>query len=173
MRLHRLVVLLLLLPTPLRAVVGDPPILFPDLAPLEKTVGEQIAQAQERLTGLAAAPSDPSQLAAAYGDLGMLYHAYGLGEPAEACYRNAARSAPTDPRWPHALGVLLQDAGRLDEASAAYRRSVELAPKNVAALVHLGEIARLQGKMEDTESFARQALAVDPSCAAAQAPKLC
>lgn len=155
----------LVLAAVLAVMPSDPPILFPDLAPLEKTVGEQIAKAQETLKTL----TDPTQLAPAYGDLGMLYHAYGLHEPAEACYRNAARSAPADPRWPHALGVLLQDAGRLDEASAAYRRSVELAPKNVAALVHLGEIARLQGKPDDAESFARQALAADPSCAAAQA----
>jgi tetratricopeptide (TPR) repeat protein len=165
-RLQRLLVLLLFLPAPLAAVLADPPIPFPDLTPLEKTVGEQIAQARERLTTV---QDDPAKLAAAYGDLGMLYHAYGLREPAEACYRNAARLAPADPRWPHALGVLLQDAGRLDEASAAYRRSVELAPKNVAALVHLGEIARLQGKTGDAESFARQALAADPACAAAQA----
>lgn len=147
-------------------LVGNPVVRFPDLAPLEQSVGEQIARAQERLTGLdAAAATDPRELAAAYGDLGKLYHAYGLGEPAEACYRNAARIAPADPRWPHALGVLLQEAGRLDEAAQGYRAA---GTADVAALVHLGEIARLQGKAGAAETVLRQALAADPSCAAAE-----
>jgi tetratricopeptide (TPR) repeat protein len=148
-------------------LVGNPAVRFPDLAPLEKEVGEQIAQAQQRLTGLeAAAGTDPRELAAAYGDLGKLYHAYGLREPAEACYRNAARIAPADPRWPHALGVVLQEAGRLDEAVEAFQAA---GTADVAALVHRGEIARLQGRTEEAEALLRQALAADPSCAAAEA----
>jgi tetratricopeptide (TPR) repeat protein len=171
----RLVLLLFTLAAPLPAVtaagaVGDPPVLFPDLAPLEKDVAEQLGQAQEWLTRLAATPSaDAKDLVSAYGDLGTLYHAYGLREPAEACYRNAARLAPGDPRWPHALGVLLQDAGRPDEAAAAYRRALAGAPKDVPALVHLAEIARLQGKAEDAETALRQALALEPGSAAVQA----
>jgi tetratricopeptide (TPR) repeat protein len=143
---------------------GDPPVHFPDLAPLEKGVAEQLVQAQEELTS-----TSGTDLAAAYGDLGELYHAYALLEPAEACYRNAARIAPADPRWPHALGLLLQEAGRLDEAAAAFGQVLRLRPKDVPALVHRGEIARLQGKTEEAESALRQALAADPSCAAAQA----
>jgi len=155
--------------------IGDPPVRFPDLAPLEQAVGEQLAQAQERLAGLVgAAGTAPRELAGAYGDLGKLYHAYGLREPAEACYRNAGRLAPDDPRVPHALGILLQDAGRLDEAAEAYRQAVRLreaagAPPDVAGLVHLGEIARLQGRTAEAESALAKALAADPSCAAAQA----
>jgi tetratricopeptide (TPR) repeat protein len=146
---------------------GDPAVHFPDLVPLEKAVGEQIARAQEKLTGLdSAAGTDPRALADAYGDLGKLYHAYGLAEPAEACYRNALRIAPADPRWAHALGVLLQDAGRLDESEKAYRSA---GTADVAALVHRGEIARLQGRSGDAEAVLRQALAADPSCAAAEA----
>jgi tetratricopeptide (TPR) repeat protein len=162
--------LLFALASPLSAVVGDPPVRFPDLAPLEKDVAEQIGQAQEHLTALAAAPAaDPKELVAAYGDLGLLYHAYGLREPAEAGYRNAARLAPSDPRWPHALGVLLQDGGRLDDAVYAFQRALALAPKNEAALVHLAEIARLQGRTDDAETSLRQALTVNPGSAAAQA----
>jgi len=149
------------------AAIGDPPLRLPDLAPLEKDVAEQLGQAQEWLTRLAALPdAEAKDLISAYGDLGTLYHAYGLREPAEACYRNAARLAPGDPRWPHALGVLLQDAGRLDEAAEAYRKALAGAPKDVPALVHLAEIARLQGKAEEAETSLRQALAIDPGGAA-------
>ncbi|MBW8875162.1 MAG: tetratricopeptide repeat protein [Acidobacteria bacterium] len=158
---------LLLSMTPM---IGEPPVPFPDLAPLEKEVGEQLAAAQQRLTALASAAGPRAQgLAAAYGDLGMLYHAYGLREPAEACYRNAARLAPGDSRWPHALGLLLQEGGRLDEAAAAFERALRLQGTDVAALVHRGEIARLQGRSEEAEDWLRKALAVDPSCAAARA----
>ena len=158
---------LLLSTTPM---IGEPPVPFPDLAPLEKEVGEQLAAAQQRLTGLAAAAApSPQDLAAAYGDLGMLYHAYGLREPAEACYRNAARLAAADSRWPHALGLLLQEGGRLDEAAAAFERALRLQGADVAALVHRGEIARLEGRSEEAEDWLRKALAADPSCAAANA----
>jgi tetratricopeptide (TPR) repeat protein len=146
------------------AAVGDPPVRFPELAPLEKDVADQLRQAQERLTA-----AQPADQVAAYGDLGTLYHAYGLREPAEACYRNAARLAPADPRWPHALGVLLQDAGRLDEAAESYRRALALAPKDTAAQIHLAEIARLQGKPEEMQAALRRALAIDPGSAAALA----
>jgi tetratricopeptide (TPR) repeat protein len=170
-----LVLLLLAAASSSTPLIGDPPIHFPDLTPLEKEVGDQIGQAQERLTSLAGAPGNaPSELAGAFGDLGKLYHAYGLRGPAEACYRNAERLAPADPRVPHALGILLQEAGRLDEAAEAFRQALRLrkaagAPPDVAALVHLGEIARLQGRGADAEGSLTEALAADPSCAAAQA----
>ncbi|HYX23044.1 MAG TPA: hypothetical protein VFC23_02740, partial [Thermoanaerobaculia bacterium] len=53
------------------ATVGDPPVPFPDLKPLEKEVAEQLAAAQQRLTALAAAAApSPQDLATAYGELG-------------------------------------------------------------------------------------------------------
>ena len=159
-----------LLAAPTSGPVGDPPVRFPDLVPLESGVAAQLAAAQQRLGELAAAGGvAPAALAAAYGDLGKLYHAYELREPAEACYRNAARLAPRDPAWPHALGVLLQDAGRPDEAAAAYRRAVALSPGDVAALVHLGEIARLEGRTAEAEEVLGRALDAAPASPAAAA----
>ncbi|HXO18689.1 MAG TPA: tetratricopeptide repeat protein, partial [Thermoanaerobaculia bacterium] len=118
---------------------------------------------------LRAAPSSgEAALAAAYGELGMLYHAYDLRAPAEVCYRNAARHAPADHRWPHLLGALLENDGRLDEAAAAYERALALERGDVAALVHLGEIRRLQGRPEEAESALRRALAADPASPAAR-----
>jgi tetratricopeptide (TPR) repeat protein len=133
-------------------------------------VAEQLAAGRQRLEALLAGPvPKPEALAAAYGELGELYHAYGLREPAEACYGNAARLAPRDFRWPHLLGALLQDAGRLGEAAAAYRRALDLAPGDVAALLHLGEVHRLAGEPERATAVLRQALAADPASPAAKA----
>jgi len=148
----------------------DPTVHHPDLAPLEADVASQLAAGRRRLDELLArSPADPAALAAAYGELGTLYHAYDLRGPAEACYRNAARLAPADYRWPHYLGALLQDGGRLDDAAAAYERALALAPLaaatpgDLAALLHLGEIRRLQGRPEEAEGVLRRALAADPT----------
>jgi len=61
-----------------------PPVHHPDLAPLEAGVAEQLAAGRRRLTELLAGAAPPAALADAYGELGMLYHAYSLAEPAEA-----------------------------------------------------------------------------------------
>jgi tetratricopeptide (TPR) repeat protein len=137
---------------------------------LEPDVAEQIGEARKRLTDLLASPeSDPAELAAAFGELGKVYHAYSLVEAAEASYRNATRLAPGVARWPHYLGALLLEAGRLDEAVEAYGRAVELVPGDFPALVYQAEAFRLQGRTELAEAAARRALALDPGCTAAKA----
>jgi tetratricopeptide (TPR) repeat protein len=148
----------------------DPPIPFPEVGTLEPDVAEQIVATRQRLTDLLAKPeADPAELAAAFGELGKVYHAYSLREAAEASYRNAIRLASGTARWHHYLGALLQEAGRLDEAAAAYARAVELVPRDVPALVYEAEVARQQGRTEQAETLARQALAIDPACTAARA----
>ncbi len=153
--------------------VGNPPVRFPDLAGLEPAVAEQIAGGQRRLAALAAVGSnaapDRHALAEAFGELGQLFHAYSLREPAEACYANARRLAPQDFRWPHLLGILLQDAGRLDEALAAFDAALAREPRDTAALLYQAEVFRLQGATEAAEATARRVLAADPGSAAAKA----
>jgi hypothetical protein len=77
------------------------PVSHPDLAAAEPAVPDQIDPARARLEALLdpeGGPSrgEPTELAAAFGALGEIYHAYGLLDPARACYRNAARLAPDD-----------------------------------------------------------------------------
>lgn len=164
-------VLALLLSLPLAAQPADfTPVRHPDLAPLEKAVAEQIAAQQELLKALLADPAaKPAELADAFGDLGRVYHVYGLAAPAEDCYRNAARLAPDAPAWPHLLGVLLQGEGRLEEAAAAYARALALRPDDVPALVYRGEIFLSQGKLDDAAGALQQALALEPATTAAKA----
>lgn len=153
--------------------VGDPPVRYPDLAGLEPEVAGQIAGAERRLAALAAVGSgtapDRRALAEAFGELGQVFQAYSLREPAEACYANARRLAPQDFRWPHLLGTLLQDAGRLDEALAAFDAALAREPRDTAALLYQAEVFRLQGAPEAAEAAARRVLAADPGSAAAKA----
>lgn len=135
----------------------------PDLSALEPAVAQQIEARQLALKSLFGRDPDPRELAAAWADLGMLYHAYKLTGPAEQCYRNAAEADPKDARWPHLLGGLLQDAGKLEEAAAAYKKALELAPEDTPALVHLGEIYLVQGRREAAEVLLRKALAAEPA----------
>lgn len=146
------------------------PVRFPDLAPLEKPVAEQIGGLESALRSLLAEPKpDPGLLASVYSELGQAYHVYGLAAPAEDCYRNAERLLPGDYRWPHLLAVLLQKEGRLDEAAGVWDRVLELEPGDVPALVHWGEILLLQGKPEEAVPFLQKALARDPKSTAAKA----
>ncbi len=149
---------------------AEPPALpSPDLSTLEPAVARQIEERQNALRELYGRDPDPRELAGAWADLGMHYQAYKLTGPAEESYRKAMALAPQDPRWPHLLGGLLQDAGRLDEALTAYNRALELAPEDIPALVHLGEIHLLQGRREEGEAALRKALAATPEDAAVNA----
>lgn len=170
-RLAHLLVVCLALPRLLQAAAPiDPPIPFPEVGTLEQDVAEQLADARRRLDERLAKPdADPAEVAAAFGELGMIYHAYSLREAAEASYRNAIRLASGSARWQHYLGALLHEAGRLDEAAAAYARAVELVPRDVPALVYRAEVFRQQGRPDQAETLARQALAIDPACTAAKA----
>lgn len=146
------------------------PIRFPDLAPLEKPVAEQIGGLEDALRALLAEPKpDPGLLASVYSELGQVYHVYGLAAPAEDCYKNAERLLPGDYRWPHLLAALLQQEGRLDEAAAAWDRALEMEPRDVPALVHRGEILLLQGKPEEAVPFFQKALSRDAKSTAAKA----
>jgi tetratricopeptide (TPR) repeat protein len=146
------------------------PVRYPDLAPLEKAVAEQIGGLESDLRALLAEPKpDPGLLASVYSELGQIYHVYGLAAPAEDCYRNAEQLMPGDFRWPHLLAALLQKEGRLDEAAAAWDRALEMEPRDVPALIHRGEILILQGKPEEAVPFLRKALERDPKSTAAKA----
>jgi tetratricopeptide (TPR) repeat protein len=151
------------------AAAPPPALPSPDLSSLEPAVAQQIQERQGALKELYGRDPDPRELAPAWADLGMHYHAYKLTGPAEESYRKAMEIDPKDPRWPHLLGGLLQDAGRLDEAAKAYGRALELAPEDIPALVHLGEIHLLAGRREEGEAALRKALAVTPADAAANA----
>lgn len=145
------------------------PVPEPALEDLEPAVAEQLAAAREQLTSYFSHPqATPAGQAEAYGELGRLYHAYGLAAPAEAAYRNAQVLAPDDVRWAYLLAYLLQREGRFEEAVALYGRahSIEETP---AVLVHLAEVLLELGRLDDAETVLRRVLAGAPESPSARA----
>ncbi|MFY9821940.1 MAG: tetratricopeptide repeat protein, partial [Thermoanaerobaculia bacterium] len=136
------------------------PVRFPDLSGLESAVAEQIGEMQRLLAA-------PGEAAAAYGDLGQVYLAYGFNDAAADCFQNAARLDSRNFRWPYLLGAAQQAAGRLDEAAAGFGQALILAPDTAAGYVHLGEVRLLQGRLDEAEAALRKALAVPATAAAA------
>ena len=119
---------------------------------------------------IAGSGAEPAALGAAVGELGRLYHAYGLEESAEDAYREAERLDPTDSRWPYYLGFLHQVRGNQRAAAEAFERVRRLTPDDPAARIRLAR-ARLElGEIESAETLFRRSLERDrPMAAAAHA----
>jgi tetratricopeptide (TPR) repeat protein len=156
----------------LRPVVpGLDPVPLSDLARFEDTVQDQLGDAARSFQSLAdrqPAVSTP-ELAAAYGGLGQLYHAYALTEAAAFCYENASRLAPGDHRWHHLLGRLREGGGALEQAAVAYRSAREARPDYAASAIRLGIVRLEQGRLAEARDALDGALTLvsDPAARAA------
>jgi len=128
------------------------PVRFPDLSGLEPAVADQIGEIQRLLGSQLAEPgAETRKVAAAYGDLGQVYLAYGFNDAAADCFRLAALRDVRDYRWPYFLGAAEQAAGRLDAAARAFAHALDLDSGAAVANIHLGEIRLLQGRPEEAE----------------------
>lgn len=97
-------------------------------------------------------------VAALYGELGMLYQGYLLFEPSLACYENAAYLDPSEFQWAYLAGVAYQRGNALAEAEAAFRKTLELNPGYAPALRRLGDVALAANRLDEAEYFYRQVL---------------
>lgn len=98
----------------------------------------------------------------AYGQLGLVYHAYDFDEAAAAAYRNAAKLDPKNYRWPYLLGVLARRADDLAAAREGFERAAELRPDDAATLVALGELELEAGRPELAAERFAAALELSP-----------
>lgn len=154
----------------LAAAPAAPEIPHPDLAGLEAGVAAQLVDGRRALEETLADPAaGNAERAAAVGQLGRLYHAYGFTTAAAACYRRAEAAAPDDPTWPHLLGHAAADDNRPQEAERAYLRALALAPGDLALEVHLGELQLAAGRLDEAEAILRRALASHPGAPAPRA----
>jgi tetratricopeptide (TPR) repeat protein len=109
----------------------------------------------------------PAEKAEAEGELGILYHAYGLLVEAERQYTKAAAAAPQDFRWHYYLGEALRAQSRLAESRLAFQAARGLAPNDLPAAVREGEVLLDLGQTEAAGAALRRALEIDSTCAAA------
>ena len=124
---------------PAELPAGLTPVVHPDLSSIEDVAREQLEERRSALDA-ALARRDTSKQAAAFGDMGELYHAYELSEAAAACYLNAEKLDPESFLWPYLLGVLQQETGDLEAAAASLERALEKRPDDRPARRRLGEI---------------------------------
>lgn len=104
--------------------VPEPDILGADSV-AQKTLAATRAQVAARLNDPAA---QAEQLGRAFGDLGALYHVYGINRGAKDCYANAMALEPGNFRWPYYAGYLALRSGRLDAALQHFARAEKLDP---------------------------------------------
>lgn len=140
----------------------------PDLAALAPPVRTQIRERQLWQHRIDQNPeSTVENRASAIGELGNLYHAYGLLGEAEISYRNAERLDPESFRWPYFLCQLYGRTNKLEAAIKACRRAVELDEADVPVRVRLAELLAFSNRGEEAEPIFRQAIALDDGAAAA------
>jgi tetratricopeptide (TPR) repeat protein len=154
--------------TRVRSELG--PVSLPDLTSLDETVAEQLRKARAEMEAAIAEPDANAQrLAAAYGTLGQLYHAYELYDQAAEAYANASVLEPDEFSWHHLLGRVYHSQDRYEEAVAEYEAAWSLEPNDFAALVYLGEVYLGLNREDDAEVVYGRALALSPGSPSAMA----
>ena len=157
-------------PPPPSPTAASSALRHPDLSGLEPAVAEQIGAIRGALDEELARPAaDPKQVAAAYGDLGQVYLAYGWNDAAADCFRLAAERDESQVSWIYLLGAAEQAAGRLEPAATAYARALEMSPAARVAAIRLGEIRLLEGRPDEAEKILKPALDISPLAPAAHA----
>ena len=144
------------------------PVPLPAAGAAETFVYEEIRDAHEAVTDLAAtATTDPIVLAQGFAELGQLYAAYELWDPARSSLRNATSLAGGAAGWWYLLGYVEQRRGDLDAAVSAFEQASRLAPENAATWVRLGETELLMGADESAAASFSRALGSPAHTAAA------
>lgn len=134
--------------------VPDPP-----LAGAEPQVARLVREAREAVL------EDPDS-AAAWGRLGVVFHAHLHQDAAARSYGRAAALDPADARWPYLTAVIAASSdprGALD----LLNRVLEIQPRFIPALVRSGHAHRQLGHAAAASARYAEAIALDPRCAAA------
>lgn len=149
-------------PAPERAIP------HPELAELDPPLAREIEVRRAGLDALLAdRESGAADLAQAFGDLGRLYQAHRLLEPALACYRKAHGLDPESFAWAYYLGVLAAGAGDIETARPAFRRALDLRADDAPTLVRLADLELEHGQVDEAELLYLRAAMVDDSAAVA------
>lgn len=148
---------------------------IPNLEPEDDAVRAQLLELRSEVDealGLAgdagaSAERSRSQVAQALGELGALYYYYDLRDVAMASLTNAARLAPSEPRWRYLLGVLNRLEGRLDAAEQEYDEAMRLAPEATWTRYRRGRVRFDQARYQEALADFQWVLERDPDHAAA------
>ena len=99
---------------------GRPPladVALPNVSRLDPSVQTQITQGHATLTRTReSADASDAEVGAAYGEFGVLLHAAGFLEGADAAYANAQALLPVDARWPYYRALVARARGNAPQA---------------------------------------------------------
>jgi tetratricopeptide (TPR) repeat protein len=138
---------------------------LPRLDSVEPPVADQLRSAQHEVERAAAGRANGHELAAAYGSLARLFHAYEIFDSAEASYLNAARLAPGESQWPYLLGYLYQQTGQWEDAATQLSTALRLQPGRREAAARLADIALRLNRLRDARDRFTALIAVFPALA--------
>jgi tetratricopeptide (TPR) repeat protein len=145
------------------------PVTLPDLARVDPAVQSQVRERYQTLMrALGASPSD-TELAADYGQYGMVLQAAEYFDAAEPAYLNAQALASDEMRWPYYLANLYKSKGQTDKAEASFKRALALQPNDLATLIWLGRLHVDQGRFEAAEPLFAKAYSLAPRTVSALA----
>jgi tetratricopeptide (TPR) repeat protein len=98
--------------------------------------------------------------AEAWSDLGNVFMANEMSTEGAACYAQAERLDPANPRWPYHQGGVLLNQGRREEAVEYFRRAVERADakgdRNDVPRLMLGETLLTLGRLDEAGDVFQQ-----------------
>lgn len=136
---------------------------LPDLSSIRLDAQEAITAEHARLGALVV--DDRSLVpvvARTYGELGELYHAYGLLEAARPCYRNARALAPEDFNWAYLLGRVERDLGNPADAIASFVDAGSGRSVYLPAWFRIGEMEMNAGRLSEAVEAYETALRIAP-----------
>jgi tetratricopeptide (TPR) repeat protein len=136
---------------------------------LEPSVRDAIATAQAQFDAIQARRPSNADLAEAYGQLGLTYHAQDLATPAEAAYQDAHALAPGDKRWAYLLAHLYADSSRVPEAIRMFEVVRQIDDNDLPTQIALAQLYLSTGEYDKSTALFQKALTVPQARAAALA----
>jgi len=133
----------------------------PDVSGMEPQVASLIGQVRDAVL------ADPGS-ADAWGELGAIYDAHLITDPAEICYLRAREMAPGDFRWVYLLAIVREINGAdADEAVALFEDAAGLRPYYVPIYVRLGDAFLRRGMHAEARAALERAVSLAPNNAMA------
>jgi len=138
---------------------------MPPLSALEPAVQAHLQSSRAEFETLVSRRPNGGALAAGYGALARVLHAYELFDSAEPAYRNAVRLAGGDATWHYLLGYLYQQTGRLTDAAEQFEAAIRLQPMWRVSAVHLGDVYLQLNRLSDARTQFESVIGVFPAVA--------
>gem|GEM_PF-857538 len=138
----------------------------PPLVGLEEDVEDHLKRTYTRLQ-LALKDQSGRQLAVAFGDAAISYHAYDLVRMAQACYQHALVHDPDSLQWRYLLARILQKEGETERALQLYNDILKQNANHPPTLLAAAELKFQSGDAEGARVWFQRLLRLDPRSAPA------